>query len=198
VRDRDFDRLSLRLNAATSRRGLIAAFLSGIIGTALGRLAGEASANTTGDGNLLSSCGDAFCQQPPAQYCINNACCDGNLVCDNYQSGTSTCCAVNQTCQNGQCVPICPSGQTACGSQCCAGTCVGDQCVTGPNPITSSCNPATEVPCGDTCCSINSNQVCFNNQCVTLGASETQLEVSAPPTDIPHPTEPLQVLPQPT
>ena len=167
-----FDRLSRRMGAATSRRGLLRAFFSGLAGLACAGFRAEslsairASQNSGQCQTGQVSCGPACCSPcSSAGTCPTDYVCSPDGACEYFAYSHTP-----QSCPEGQapcyadatglffgCCPAasCPDGQVACGaSTCCpAGTtcAVGNPCC----PTDQACliSPTVTVCCdsGGTC-----------------------------------------------
>lgn len=129
-------------------------------------------ARDPGDAGSCSSgqtaCGEGCCQAN--ESCSLGACCpSGGSRC----GATGICCGQGEDCLNGTCsrpaedAGSCPSGTTACGTNCCpAGvTCSGTVCVQ-TQPATATCGDASRPAlCGDTCCGPSQACTGLGNSC---------------------------------
>lgn len=125
-----FDRLSRRMGAATTRRGLLRAFAAGLGALAAGRLVpgapgnadaarpgidGEASGQPCGDNpEYATPCGTVSGINNLGQPYSYPQCCAQNATC--CSAANAACCLPNQTCYFGRC---CNPNQSFCGQSCC-------------------------------------------------------------------------------
>jgi hypothetical protein len=138
-----FDRLTRSMGAASTRRGLLAAFAAGAVGILL---PGARRASAGSCRGIM--CADGSCCGSE-QNCINGTCCY-DTVCN------GTCCNFQQTCCNGTC---CASDDCT-NNACCANPC-GGQCCSGSETCISGAWCASNQVCNGSCCT----ETCLSGTC---------------------------------
>ncbi|HEU4658414.1 MAG TPA: hypothetical protein VFR97_12855 [Capillimicrobium sp.] len=116
-----------------------------------------ASSKTSDGRPVRTTCGPAGPTQSP---CASHIGCPPNTTGCGAGSGAyehAACCQANEECQNGVCVPKCPSGRARCGSTCCA---EGEECENGR--CVKTC-PRGRVRCRDRCC--ERGERCVEGRC---------------------------------